>query len=283
MLVFIIVVHLKTCVMSDYDKARDVLSRRLEIESALLRALRDECVRVIMEIASMGYESEMSGMEFRLSNCGKYEEILELLGELRSWIYMNVTHYSQMAVNVVESHWEPAVSLVADDYVNREVNGKTLKERVGIYVGRLKSEAEMWIAAGLVGGLSLNKLEKEVREWVEKPYSSRLFLAGSGAAGHTTAGSVRLRRGVPKFGTGQLKSAYASLERLGAWVVADMVRMAEFLSWGSDSRVTGYRVYRGSSYPCSLCDMMTGFHPKGFEELPPYHARCCCFAVPVME
>lgn len=283
MLVFIIVVHLKTWLMSEYDKARDVLSRRLAIESALLRALRDECVRVIMEIASLGYASEMAGMEFRLSNCGKYEDVLELLGELRLWIYMNMTHYSQMAVNVVESHWEPVVGLVADEHVNREVNGKTLKERVGIYVGRLKSEAEMWIAAGLVGGYTLDRLRREVTEWLDSPYKSRAFIRATQLPGTQKAGSVRLRRGVPKFGTGQLKSAYASLERLGAWVVADMVRMAEFLAWGSDSRVTGYRVYRGSSYPCSLCDMMTGFHPKGFEELPPYHARCCCFAVPVME
>lgn len=269
--------------MNEYEKAQAVIRRRLEIESALLRALRAECVRVIMEIASLGYASEMAGMEFRLSNCGKYEDILDLLGELRLWIYMNVTHYSQMAVDVVEEHWKPVVPLVADEYANREIHGKTLKERVAIYVNRLKSEAEMWIAAGLVGGMSLKKLEKEVREWVEKPYSSRLFLAASAAGGHTTAGSVRLRRGVPHFGAGQLRGAVASLARLGGWVVADMVRMAEFLAWGSDSRVTGYRVYRGSSYPCSLCDMMTGFHPKGFEELPPYHARCCCFAVPVID
>ena len=264
--------------MTNYDESRAVLRRRLEIESELLRDLRLECVRVIMAIAELGYSEAMDGMSFRLSLCSSIDEITSLLKELREWIYINVTHGSQLAIDEVERHWPPAVPLSAGDIVNRDIGGKTLKERIGIYGNRLRTETEMWIAAGLLAGVTLSQLEKEVRAFLSSPYSSRLFLDALGK----NAASRRLRDGVPHFGSGSVTSAVGSLERLGTSTIADSLRMAQWLSWGSDENVIGYQVYRGSSYPCSLCDSMTGFHVKGFEELPPYHSRCCCFAVPVM-
>lgn len=268
---------------SEYDKGREVLARRLEIESALLSALRKECVRVIMSIAELGYSESMDGMSFRLSLCNSYEQMLDLMKELRLWIYQNVTHSSDLAVKEVESRWEPLVPLAVEDYINRETGGKTLKERIGVYGGRLLTEAEMWVAAGLLGGYTLDRLRREVTEWLDAPYKSRAFASATVSPGTRKAGNVRLRRGAPHFGAGSVTSAVGSLERLLGATLGEMVKMAEWLAWGSDERVTGYQVYRGSSYPCSLCDMMTGFHAKGFEELPPYHARCCCFAVPVLD
>ena len=243
--------------MTNYDESRAVLRRRLEIESELLRDLRLECVRVIMAIAELGYSEAMDGMSFRLSLCSSIDEIASLLKELREWIYINVTHGSQLAIDEVERHWPPAVPLSASDIVNRDIGGKTLKERIGIYGNRLRTETEMWIAAGLLAGVTLSQLEKELLR-------------------------ATMCDGVPHFGSGSVTSAVGSLERLGTSTIADSLRMAQWLSWGSDENVIGYQVYRGSSYPCSLCDSMTGFHVKGFEELPPYHSRCCCFAVPVM-
>ena len=263
--------------MTNYEKSKAVMRGRLEIEGDFMRQLRQECLRVIMAIAELGYSEAMDGMSFRLSDCDNIDEINELLKELRLWIYMNVESCSQRAVDIVEGHWTPEVALVAADVINRDINGKTLKERIGMYGGRLRTETEMWIAGGLLLGWSLDRLSREVREFIAAPYNSQLFFeaASKGAA------SRRLKYGKPRFGRGSMMSAYGSLERLGLWTIADTVRMAEWMIWGSDERCTGYHVYRGSSYPCSLCDMMTGFHQKGYEELPPYHSRCCCFAVPV--
>lgn len=268
---------------SDYDKGREVLARRLEIESSLLASLRKECVRVIMSIAELGYSEAMDGMSFRLSLCNSYDRMLELMKELRLWIYQNVTRSSELAVGEVESRWEPLVPLSVDEYINRETGGKTLKERIGVYGGRLLTEAEMWVAAGLLGGYTLERLRREVTEWLDAPYKSRAYASAMLLPSARKAGNVRLRRGAPHFGAGSVTSAVGSFERLLGATLGEMVKMAEWLAWGSDERITGYNVYRGSSYPCSLCDMMTGFHPKGFEELPPYHARCCCFAVPVID
>lgn len=267
--------------MTNYDKSRAVLSRRLEVESELLHSLRQECHRVIMAIAELGYNEPMGGMTFRLSLCSSIEEIEELLKELRLWVYVNITHSSQLVVDEVERRWTPVVPLDASEYINREINGKTLKERIGVYCGRLRSEAEMWIAAGLLAGVALKDLSREVDAYLGNPYTSPLFLSARGMSGRSGFGSVRLRRGAPHFGKGSITSSYGSLERLSAATVADMMRMAEWLVWGSDERCIGYQVYRGSSYPCSLCGSMVGFHAKEFAELPPYHSRCCCFAVPV--
>lgn len=263
--------------MTSYEMSRAVMERRLEIESDLLHSLRQECHRVIMAIAELGYDNAMDGMSFRLSQCDNIEEIDELLKELRLWIYVNVTRASQDVIDAVERYWSTDEHLVAGECINRKINDKTLKERIGIYGNRLRSETEMWIAAGLLGGYALDRLGREVSAYLTSPYTSQLFLDAMGK----NAASRRLKKGVPHFGTGSITSAVGSLERLGTATVADMMRMAEFLSWGSNDNCVGYQVFRGSSYPCSLCGSMVGFHQKGYEELPPYHSRCVCFAVPV--
>lgn len=52
--------------------------------------------------------------------------------------------------------------------------------------------------------------------------------------------------------------------------------------WGQDHKDAMFvHVYRGSSYPCDLCDSMValGWQLVGNAQLPPYHPNCCCYAV----
>lgn len=44
----------------------------------------------------------------------------------------------------------------------------------------------------------------------------------------------------------------------------------------------GYYVLRGSTYPCNLCDSMTGLHMiDDVDGYPPYHPSCVCYTVPI--
>lgn len=42
-----------------------------------------------------------------------------------------------------------------------------------------------------------------------------------------------------------------------------------------------YKVCRGSSYPCPTCEYECSYVHTSLDTLPPYHAHCCCYVVPV--
>ena len=42
-----------------------------------------------------------------------------------------------------------------------------------------------------------------------------------------------------------------------------------------------FSVHRGSSYPCSTCDYECSYTHKDMDSLPPYHAHCCCYIIPI--
>lgn len=42
-----------------------------------------------------------------------------------------------------------------------------------------------------------------------------------------------------------------------------------------------FKVCRGSSYPCSTCDYECSYVHTALDTLPPYHANCRCFVIPI--
>lgn len=73
---------------------------------------------------------------------------------------------------------------------------------------------------------------------------------------------------------------YYPLTRYGRYMIA----------WGwskylfdksQKSGAIAYKVCRGSSYPCSTCDYECSYIHTSLDTLPPYHAHCRCYAIPV--
>ena len=61
-----------------------------------------------------------------------------------------------------------------------------------------------------------------------------------------------------------------------------MAWMRELANDYKEDGAVGYYVFRGSSYPCDLCDSACGFHPlTDMSFFPPLHPHCCCGAVPI--
>lgn len=263
--------------MSEYEKCREVLRKRLELESKLVADIRRECLRVLLKIVEIGYGSGVKGEFFKLIRITRYDEVRELLSELRQYLYMVIERDSEELIADISDKWNVAIPLVAGTVINRDVGGKTLKQRIGVYGNRFETEADMWTAVGLINKYSKKKIEAAITSHLDAPYSSRLFLMSIGKGI-----SQRLKYGTPHFGKGQDRSAVSMLERLAVSTLGDAMREAEWDIWGDDSNIIGFEVHRGSSYPCSLCDSMCGFHMKTYADLPPYHARCCCYAVPVV-
>lgn len=73
---------------------------------------------------------------------------------------------------------------------------------------------------------------------------------------------------------------YFPLTRYGRYIIA----------WGwtkllfddaMRQNIVAFRVKRGSSYPCEICDAECRYIHTDLDSLPPYHAHCCCYIVPI--
>ena len=53
--------------------------------------------------------------------------------------------------------------------------------------------------------------------------------------------------------------------------------------YGEKNGAIGFRVFRGSSYPCAICDDECAYVHKVGEMVVPVHANCRCYIVFIYE
>ena len=143
-------------------------------------------------------------------------------------------------------------------YMNREIGGITYQDRLFSYANRFKLEMQDLIGAGLMLGYGITKMKEAVSKSFKKPYINSIA-------------SDKPHRG---------QSSYHRLLVLTRHTIADTWMYAD-MEQAIRKGAIGFYSFRGSSYPCQLCnDMANRFHT--FEEpYPPYHPSCMCYAVPV--
>lgn len=154
-------------------------------------------------------------------------------------------------------------------YLGSRVAGKTPHERNAEYLGRFASDIVRMIEACSLLGYGRSETESAVRTGYRNPYVLSVVTKANGKGGSIT---------VPSYGRGVYRSSYMSIVRnvretvSAAWSEAVM-------EYGRESGAVGYRVLRGSSYPCAVCDDLTvGIHPMD-ESLVPAHTSCRCYVV----
>ena len=267
---------------SEKEKAMQATAQRTELERRAVEKLHQLITETFEQIAMLGYEQHLQDEFLRFSSIKNKRLLQHYLEQLRRLLYSIIENYAQMATEVVRRFFPFIEEITIADILNRESHGKTAKQRIAIYTQRLKMEMEAWIAAAVSIGVDMATLVQTFNAQSRNPYSNPIFSAAMKRLRNSgeTAAASRLRTGGVSYGTGIYVSAEASLNRLARYLVADSFRLAQFLAFGSTPGIKGYIVGRGSSYPCDLCDSMAGFHPLGYEELPPYHANCCCWAMP---
>lgn len=255
----------------------ELIRKRIQRENSLTRAMRAELLRTFGILADIGYSSSMPPEMFRFSNLKSEKEVKKAVTDLVMWLYFNELEYADKVIKDVVTAYGVAMPLKAGDFLNSPYNGTTNRQRLRIYANRLKYEMESWIAAGLALKLSKDALKEAFSMNSNNPYGNKVFQK---AAVKGAFSATRLRTKGKSWGVGNCTSAENLLKRLIRHTVADAQRRAVWLAF-SKTGVIGFNVRRGSSYPCSLCDSMVGFHPMRYANMPPYHPNCCCYAVPV--
>ena len=260
----------------DDSMAREFLRKRLDLELRGMERIKRLIEDAFSDLVVLGYPFRCSAEDFRLDLIPRKDIADKILSELRTAIYMLIVECEKSAVSLQEQCNGSSIVFDIEEFANVRRGDATLRERISQYVKRWKYEAEAFIAVGMATSMSASALMTLFRGNMKNPYGYSAFrkLAHKGFA------STRLNRGGASFGQGSYISSVAEIERVGRYGVADAWRKAQAVAW-KDTAV-GFYVYRGSSYPCQICDDMRGFHAyNDVYGLPPYHANCKCYAVPI--
>lgn len=235
---------------SDIAKAKEYLRKRVAAEVSMEHYLDRKLLAAALKIVRLAYKRNIPPTLFSFSyNPFLSVEIDKIINEL-------VDEIEQYDISLALKTDKEDNNILLP-YINREINGATYNDRLRNYAIRFKVELQDLIGAGLVLGYPLKKIEKTIKESYKEPYKNTI-------ASHL-------------YHKGQ--SAYHRLSVLTRHTIADAWMFGLFES-ARKGGAAGYFVYRGSSYPCSICDMMVGFHPITDYVLP-VHPNCKCFAVPV--
>jgi len=258
--------------------ARELIQLRYENETAFSSKIKDRLSVVFKRLCSIGYSGSYTPFDFQFNKLNSRYEVDMAIMEFSEWLFEQETEISQSMIDSIADTYDVEIPFEAKDIINEKSFGHTTKERNRIYVNRFKYEAEAWIASAIALGMLSSELANHFSMYMTKPYSNPVFSRASALGGFK---STRLRSHGISFGVGRYVSAVSSLTRLARATVANAFRSAQWSAFNSIGAV-GFEVFRGSSYPCSLCDSMVGRHPLDFAELPPYHNNCVCYAVPVI-
>ena len=171
---------------------------------------------------------------------------------------------------------DDADSVVA--WVREGKYGKDARSRSDSYCSHLKYILEGWLAIGFArkwgAAYTAARASSELDPYLTPEWRAAFREKGWGPD-IITSGGYRWGSGVPispskglALGTGAMAvSAY---------------RHAELVKYGRLGAV-GYRVRRGSSYPCALCDSLCGITWPISVEVLPAHPHCVCYAEPVYD
>ena len=163
-------------------------------------------------------------------------------------------------------------------FMDEEIDGKTVSDRIINYTNNFKYEAEAFIVSGLAFDKSSNDIVNDYSKNASKPYDSQMIKEAM-ASNEFEARNIK-SKGV-SYGNGISTSSLVALTLVGQDTAFRFYNKTLRDSWLLDDSISGWISIRNSSYPCQLCDSQAYvFHPMS-ELFMAWHRRCVCLCVPI--
>lgn len=153
-----------------------------------------------------------------------------------------------------------------DEYIGGKIFGETFAARNSRYLSQFAEDIVKMIKAGSLLGYSDDKILSAIRTGYKNPYASSII---------TKAQSKDIDITNPSYGRGFYKSSYQNIMRNVRHTIALAWGKAE-QEYGESIGAIGFRVFRGSSYPCPTCDDECAYIHKMGDPAPPFHWHCVC-------
>ena len=160
-----------------------------------------------------------------------------------------------------------------DDYIGGNIFGETFSARNKRYLSSFAEDIVKMIKAGAILGYSDDKRLSAVRTGYKNPYTASII---------TKAQSKDINIANPSYGRGFYRSSYQNIMRNVRHTIALAWGRAE-QEYGEKNGAIGFRVFRGSSYPCAICDDECAYVHKVGEMVVPVHVNCRCYIVFIYE
>ena len=208
--------------------------------------------------------------------CARYDELFDLYDPASDIARVNAAASAPVTVDPATAEVvEQALAFCAEAGGLFDITIGAVSQLWDFAEGVRPSDAE--IAAALALGIGNTELRTLWMAYRTKPFSNPVF----NEARRMGLAASKLSGGKISYGAGKYASAENNLVRLQRSTVAQAMRLSDWEIFSRKGAV-GYYVGRGSSYPCSLCDSMVGFHHIiDITQMPPYHANCVCWYYPV--
>lgn len=244
---------------SDIESAKAYLRQRLDAELSMTRNLEVVMNESAEKIVKICYSAGVNPQSFNFSNLSAKAQ--KEINDIINWLQETIDDY--FLTLAIAEHKETKDDVL--EIILAENHGLTFDERLTGYCEKYKNELLLLIGAGLFLGVTESALIRSLKENIRHPYANHLLAEGIDAP--------------ITYGRGRTNSMFTAISALTRFGIARAWMESQYLQNLKDGCL-GWYVRRGSSYPCDLCDSYTGFHIDE-SELPPYHANCCCYAVPI--
>lgn len=152
-------------------------------------------------------------------------------------------------------------------FISGNIHGKTLAERNAAYLDNFAEDIVRMVKAGTLMDYPDSKILSAVRTGYKDPYSTSVI---------TKARRKDINIATPSYGRGIFHNAYENIVRNSTQAISLAWGQAE-QQYGKESGATGFRVYRGSSFPCAVCDDECAYVHSLSDPHPPFHINCVCY------
>lgn len=194
-----------------------------------------------------------------------------LLDLKNSLIFSTISGISAVSTIASEKHDKAYIPKQeeASSFVTERIDGETTEQRVDRYVKQFEEESESYMLAGILAGVSYEKMHNLFMANSGAPLKAALIVSILGADGNS-------------YGKGNYAGSIPNITRMMYDVLQRAYMRAEWLSFKAIGGFNGYRVYRNSSIPCEICDQYAGKVYSMSAMILPLHPRCICGAEPVL-
>lgn len=254
-----------------------VIDEMVSTSSGLEAVIKQNLTKLID--ISLQYSRLGKSFQFE-ANRNLEESINEITEQLRTdifnYIYLQCEEADKIAQESNGVKVDNSKALLI--FLSTKIADLTLDNRIEAHVLKMTSEIEAYVAAGIYKGLNRSQILSAYMFNIKKPYLAPLLLEAFKEGGFK---AERISSKGLTLGKGKYIAAFNDLKRTARDNIFGAYGQMQQRIWERDSEYVGWTTYRGSSYPCEVCDMEAGrFHSKS-ESYYGYHVGCVCIPIPV--
>ena len=269
----------------DINAAKEYILERSRAEIALASAVDDILKEYAERMIRVCYKYNIDPQNFSFgANDSMRQEIYAILDDLLEEL-LSLIEEDSVPQNRKNKHYGAIISWLA----TLGTHNKDLRWTTSYYISRFSKDVEALVAAMKYAGYDVNKAVNRSKSILHTLYTSPEVLAAM------KSGKMFNAEGIISGGTKYDPFTHkpsVGLSKYGATNLVTMARSTLAKAWmeslfleKEEDGMTGYYVFRGSTYSCpNICDMQTGwFHPMSSGMVLPMHSNCYCYAVFVKE